>query len=287
MATLTGRAYRVKHVTVFVTQQARTVSNGGDMPDSALMNELGRDLRRGRITAGFTQSDLADVIRIDRSEVSRAENGKRILTDANLKAWCNTCGLDYARMAGIARGARGSFPDWFAGWRDDVEAVSTRLSYWNPVIIPAVVRTAGYVAAVLGAGGSPPGEAQVAAQLARASILDRAEVVAVVHELALRRFVGSAEIMVAQLHHLASVAELPPVHVHVVPNSETVPGMSGAFSLAHDLAVAHLDGMRGRTTSDPDIYRDASILFDRIRGHALPRGDSRRFILEVANQWKT
>jgi transcriptional regulator with XRE-family HTH domain len=286
MVTFAGRAYRVKRVTAFVTQQARTVNNGGAMPDSALMSELGRELRRGRVSAGYAQAGLARVIRIDRSEVSRVENGKRILTDANLKAWCDACRLDYGRMAGIARGARGSFPDWFAGWRDDVEAVSTRLSYWNPVIVPAVVRTAGYVAAVLGAGGNPPGEAQVAAQLARASVLNRAEVVAVVHELALRRFVGSAEIMAAQLHHLASIAGLPSVHVHVVPNCETVPGMSGAFSLAHDLAVMHLDGMRGRTTSDPDIYRDASVLFDRIRGHALPRGASRTMILEVADEWK-
>jgi hypothetical protein len=257
------------------------------MADSALMCELGRELRRGRITAGFTQSGLATVIRIDRSEVSRVENGKRILTDANLKAWCDACGLDYGRMAGTARGARGSFPDWFAGWRDDVEAVSTRLSYWACIIMPPVIRTADYIAAVLGAGGMPPGESQVAAQLARASALDRAEVVAVVHEMALRRFVGSAEIMAAQLRHLASVAEMPSVHVHVVPNCETVPGMSGTLSLAHDLAVVHMDGIRGRTTSDPDVFRDAAVLFDRIRGHAHPRGVSRRLILEVADQWET
>jgi transcriptional regulator with XRE-family HTH domain len=287
MATLTGRAYRVKHVTVFVTQQARTVSNGGDMPDSALMNELGRDLRRGRITAGFTQSGLATAIRIDRSEVSRAENGKRILTDANLKAWCDACGLDHARMAGIARGARGSFPDWFEGWRDDVEAVSTRLGYWDPLIMPAVARTENYVEAVLGAGGIAPAAHQVAAQLARSSVLDRAEIVTVVHEMALRRFVGSPEIMACQLRHLAQVAESPSAHVHVVPNTQTVPGMSGAFSLAHDLGVVHMDGMRGRTTSDPDVFRDATVLFERIRAHALPRGGSRSLILEVADQWKT
>ena len=257
------------------------------MPDSALMAELGRELRRGRMSAGHTQAELADLIRIDRSEVSRAENGKRNLTDTNLKAWCDACRMDYARMAGIARGARGSFPDWFEGWRDDVEAVSARLSYWACVIMPPVIRTEGYIGAVLGAGGTRPAESQVAAQLARASVLDRAEVVTVVHEMALRRFVGSSMIMAEQLDHLASVAEMPSVHVHVVPNCETVPGMSGAISLAHDLGVVHMDGIRGRTTSDPDVFRDAAILFDRIRGHALPRGQSRNMVMEVANQWKT
>lgn len=257
------------------------------MPDAALMRELGRDLKRGRVAAGYNQVELAAIICIDRSEVSRVENGKRMLTPANLRAWCDACGLDYARMASVARGARGSFPDWFGGWRDDVEAVSTRLSYWNPLIAPPVMRTAEYIAAVLGAGGAPPSESMVAAQLARSSVLGRAEVVAVVHELALRRFVGSAEIMAAQCRHLASISELPTVHVQVVVNRETVPGMSGAVSIAHDLGVVHMDGLRGRTTSDPDVFRDAAILFDRIRGRALPRGGSRKVLVEVANQWET
>jgi transcriptional regulator with XRE-family HTH domain len=256
------------------------------MPDGTLMSELGRELKRGRLGAGYrTQDALATVLRIDRSAVSRAENGTRIPTDRTLKEWCQVCGLDYARLAGLARGARGSFPDWFEGWRDDVEAVSARLSYWDTVIMPAVARTESYVEAVLGAGGIAPGAHQVAAQLARSSVLDRAEVVTVVHEMALRRFVGSPEIMAGQLRHLAKVAESASVHVHVVPNTETVPGMSGAFSLAHDLGVVHMDGMRGRTTSDPDVFRDATVLFERIRAHALPRGDSRSLILEVADQW--
>jgi transcriptional regulator with XRE-family HTH domain len=257
------------------------------MPDGTLMSELGRELKRGRLAAGLTQKALATLLKADRSAVSRAENGERIPPDRTIKEWCQVCGLDYARLAGLARGARGSFPDWFEGWRDDVEAVSSRLAYWDPLIMPAVARTESYVTAVLGAGGVAPSPNQVAAQLARSSVLDRAEVVTVVHEMALRRFVGSAETMTEQLQHLADVAGLPSIHVHVVPNAETVPGMSGAFSMAHDLGVVHMDGMRGRTTSDPDVFRDASVLFERIRGHALARGDSKRFILEVANQWKT
>jgi transcriptional regulator with XRE-family HTH domain len=257
------------------------------MPDAALMKELGRELKRGRVSAGYSQADLAGIVRVDRSEVSRVENGKRILTDANLKSWCAACGVDYARLAGLARGARGSFPDWFEGWRDDVEATSTRLSYWDPVIMPAVARTESYIHAVLGAGGTEPGQPQVAAQLARSSVLDRAEVVCVTHEMALRRFVGSPQIMAEQLRHLASVAQRPSAHVHIVLNRDTVPGMSGAFSVAHDLQVVHMDAMRGRTTSDPAVFRDATVLFERIRAHALPRGDSRQFLMEVAGEWKT
>jgi transcriptional regulator with XRE-family HTH domain len=251
------------------------------------MRELGRELRRGRLAAGYpTQLGLARVLKVDRSVISRAESGARnVLTDALLREWCQVCGLDYARLATLARTARGAVPDWFEGWRD-VEARSVRLAYFDTVIMPAVARTEGYICGVLGAGGTPPSEHQVAAQSARASVLEHAEVVVLVHDLALWRFVGSPAVMAEQLGHLAAVSELPSVHVHVVPNDRTVPGMSGAFSLAYDLGVMHMDGMRGRTTSEPEAFGDAAVLCERIRSHALPCDASRVRLLEVAEVWE-
>jgi hypothetical protein len=77
------------------------------------------------------------------------------------------------------------------------------------------------------------------------------------------------------------------VHIHVVPNDRTVPGMSGALNLALDQGVVHMDGLRGRTTTDPDVFQDATVLFDRIRAHALPSGASREFLLRTADEkWK-
>jgi transcriptional regulator with XRE-family HTH domain len=261
----------------------------GEIPvsDAALIKELGRELKRGRLEAGYpSQLALARVLKVDRSVISRAESGARsVLTDALMREWCQVCGLDYARLATLARAARGSVPDWFEGWRD-VEARSVRLGYCCPLIMPPIARTEAYVRAVLSAGGTSPSEDQVAAQLARASVLGRAEIVVVVHELALWRFVGSPAVMAEQLRHLAAVSDLPSVHVHVVPNDRTVPGMSGAFSLAYDLGVVHMDGIRGRTTSEPDAFRDAAVLFERIRSHALPCDPSRVRLLEVAEVWE-
>lgn len=257
------------------------------MPDTALVRDLGRELKRGRLEAGYaTQLALARVLKVDRSVLSRAESGARgVLTDAVLKEWCQICGLDYARLATLAHAARGAVPDWFEGWRD-VEARSVRLAYFDTVIMPAVTRTENYIRAVLGAGGIAPSADQVAAQLARAAVAGRAETVIVVHEVALWRFVGSSAVMAEQLRHLADASESPSVHVHVVPNDRTVPGMSGAFSLAYDLGVMHMDGMRGRTTSEPDVFRDAAVLFERIRSHALPCDTSRVRMLEVAEVWE-
>lgn len=255
------------------------------MPDTALMTDLGRELRRGRIAAGYrSQAALAQALKIDRTTVSRAESGRRIPPAATLMKWCEVCGLDYGRIASMVRGARGSFPEWFGGWRDDVEAVSARLGYWDTIIMPAVARTEDYIRGVLGAGGARFTDEQVAAQLARARVLETAEVVMLVHELALRRFVSSRVIMTGQLKHLAQVSELPSAHVHVVPNDCTVPGMSGAFSVSLDLGVVHMDGIRGRTTSDPETFKATTVLFERIRAHALPREASRDLIVKVADE---
>ena len=215
--------------------------------------------------------------------MSRIESGNRVPKDDTLKAWCAACGLDYGRMASMARRARATLPEWFEGWRD-VEARSVRLAYWSPTIIASVCRTDSYMRHVLGASGVPPSDHQVAAQLARAVALNRAEVTILLHELALLRMVGSSQVMHDELQHVARLAELPSVHIHVVPNDRTVPGMSGAVNLALDQGVVHMDGLRGRTTSDPDAFRDAAVLFDRIRAHALPGDASREALLRTADE---
>jgi transcriptional regulator with XRE-family HTH domain len=255
--------------------------------DATLTGELGRELARGRLAAGYPrQEDLARAMQVSRSVVSRVESGKRVPSDATLKAWCSACGLDYGRMASLARRARATLPEWFEGWRD-VEGRSVRLAYWSPLIIAPLCRTECYVRHVLGASGIPPSDRQVAAQITRAGALHRAEVTVLLHELAMQRMVGSPQIMRDELQHVARLAELPSVHIHVVPNDRTVPGMSGAVNLALDQGVVHMDGLRGRTTSDPDVFRDAAVLFDRIRAHALPGDASREALLRTADQrWK-
>jgi transcriptional regulator with XRE-family HTH domain len=255
--------------------------------DAALAGELGRELARGRVAAGYRrQEDLAYVLRVSRSVVSRVESGKRLPADGTLKEWCSACGMDFGRTASMARAARAALPEWFEGWRD-VEARSVRLADWSPMILAPLCRTESYIRHVLGASGIPPSDRQVAAQMTRATVLRRAEVTIILHELALLRMVGSPQVMHDQLQHAARIAEWPSVHIHVVPNDRTVPGMSGALNLALDQGVVHMDGLRGRTTTDPDVFEDAAVLFDRIRAYALSGDASREFLLRTADErWK-
>ncbi len=69
------------------------------------------------------------------------------------------------------------------------------LRSWSPIIVPALFETAEYRRAVVMAGGNDPERAEelVAATADRQSVLLRAdppEVVAVLHEMVLRRLIG-------------------------------------------------------------------------------------------------
>jgi len=161
----------------------------------------------------------------------------------------------------------------------------------------AVWPEAEYRRAVVMAAGNDLERADelVVATLDRQSVLqgaDPPEVVAVLHETVLHRLIGSAEIMHDQLIHLAELSERPNLSIHVAPSGIGAhAGLGGALNLASGDGgpdVLHMDGTpEGTTTETRSLVRKAAVAFERIRGYALPRDQSRDLILEVANeQWK-
>ena len=95
---------------------------------------------------------------------------------------------------------------------------------------------------------------RLAARLARQAILTRDDPPTVwflVDEAALRRCVGSPEVMAAQLAHLAGVARLPNVTIQVVPTSNT-PACSAAL---RSPSAPHMSRprLRARYSRTPEI----------------------------------
>jgi transcriptional regulator with XRE-family HTH domain len=263
---------------------------------------LGDELARARLAAGFSsQQALADHLGFDRSVIGKAETGNRPPTPDVLAAWAKACGADaemFGRMATLARRADGPVPRWFETWLA-AEAQATMLKYWSPIIVPALFHTAGYARALLLAAQTDTSddtiEPLVTAKLERAVILDRADppdVVALVDELVLHRLIGSPEIMHDQLIHVADLAQRPYVCVQVVPTAVgATAGLSGAVNLASGDGspdVLHTDAVpEGHTTESRSLVHNAAVAFERIRGYAMPRAQSRDLIMEVANeQWK-
>jgi transcriptional regulator with XRE-family HTH domain len=259
---------------------------------------LGGELRRARVAAGFSSQDaLAARLGFDRTVVAKAETGDRPPTADVLAAWCQECHLDdelFGRLVVLARRADGPVPAWFEDWlRAEGEAHTLRI--WQPLIIPGLLQTADYARALfLAAADDAKADELVAARLKRQSVLDRPDpphVVAVLGESVLHGLIGSPVVMSDQLSHLGDMAGRPCVQVQVVPSARGAnAGLSGGFALAScDGApdVLRMEAVEDVTEERRSLVRHATLIFDLVRGDALPREESRMLILEAAEQWKT
>jgi transcriptional regulator with XRE-family HTH domain len=260
---------------------------------------LGRELRHGRIAAGFSsQEALAARLDFDRTVIAKAETGDRPPTDDVLEAWCDACDLDrdlFGRWAAFARRTDGPVPSWFESWLE-AERQAHMLRIWQPLVIPGLLQTAEYARALFLAAGADQDRADdlVTVRLDRQVILERPgppHVVAVIDESVLHRLIGSPPVMADQLAHVADLAERPSVTVQVVP-SETGAnaGLSGSFDLASgDGApeVLRMEAVEDVTVESRSLVRQATNIFVRVQADALPRAASLTLIREAAEQWKT
>jgi hypothetical protein len=121
-------------------------------------------------------------------------------------------------------------------------------------------------------------------------VLERAQFWCVLDEGVLRREIGGAKVMQAQLDRLAGLAGHPKVTIQVVPGSFGHAGLLGGF------VIAELDGSppmvyletaaEGQVTDSPSVAAHVALRFDKIRSEALPWGASRDLIRKVAEeQW--
>ncbi|GAB3808232.1 hypothetical protein GCM10027605_40260 [Micromonospora zhanjiangensis] len=185
---------------------------------------------------------------------------------------------------------------WFRPWRE-IEAEALALRSFQPLVIPGLLQTPEYARVVLTEAGlvrrsDVPNH--VNGRMARRAILAREEppsLTAVVDEFALRRPVGGAAVMRAQLNYLVNTAAaLPNVRIHVVPTAAgAYAGLNGAFVLA-DLpgsrVMAYLDTpLAGEVVDDSDRVTDVLHAWESCRGEALPHRQSIELIRELAEAW--
>ena len=261
---------------------------------------LGGRLRQARLDAGFKSQDaLAAALGFDRSVVTKAESGDRSPTDDVLKAWLAACGIEAVPadwVVALAKNNGGPVPAWFERWLE-AEAGATALKYWQPIIVPGILQTADYARALLLAAQTDTSDeaigALVSARLERRAVFDKPEppnVVVVLDELVLHRLIGSPQVMADQLAELAQMAARPYISVEVVPAASGAnAGLGGALNIASGDGndVVHMDAVEGQTTEQRALVRKAAVTFDRLRGDALSRGQSRDLILRLADElWK-
>jgi hypothetical protein len=212
---------------------------------------VGAQLRRLRTERGITREQAAEAIRASEWKIHRLENGQVGFKERDIVDLLALYGVDdpvdVVEFVILAREANAPgwwhdygdlLPQWFRAYVD-LESAARLIRTYEGQLIPGLLQTEDYMRALVGGAQlkDAPEEAErrVALRLGRQALLDRTDAPrlwAVVDEAALRRPVGGAKVMRAQLERLIEATEQPNVTLQVLPFAAGAhPGMVGAFSV--------------------------------------------------------
>jgi transcriptional regulator with XRE-family HTH domain len=278
---------------------------------TALRILVGAQLRRLREASHISREDAGYAIRCSHSKISRMEAGRTSFKTRDVADLLTMYGVtDQAERAGVLtlveqanapswwQAYREVIPDWFVpylGLEHDASLIRT----YEVQFVPGLLQTADYARAMFEQGhASEPAdrvERLIRLRLRRQEMLappTPRKLWAVVDEGALRRRVGSGEVMRAQLEHLIAMAGQPNITLQVFPfDSGTAIGGIGPVTLLRfpqeDLAdVVYLEHLTGAQylTKEGDV-RHYRHLLNEFGVHSLPPKETpallRRLIAEL------
>jgi transcriptional regulator with XRE-family HTH domain len=256
-------------------------------PKASMWNWIAYALRFYRMQRGLSGQDVAKLLTMARSSVSRLENGQAQLDDHDAlkldNEW-NTGGL-FTLLLWYAR--LGHDPDWFKQ-HVDIEARASVIRVWENAWIPGLLQTEAYARATLRAGGVRDLEGLLAARLARQKILTSENppiLWILLREPVLQVPVGGNAVMRGQLAHLLDLSESADIAIRVVPTAVGAhPGLDGAFKImtteTGDVAYADSPG-GGRLVPSASEVQLYVVRYDRIGQQAMPEIPSRNRIAQA------
>jgi transcriptional regulator with XRE-family HTH domain len=264
----------------------------------ALAAEL-RDLRR---RARLTTREAAGRIGVSSASINRSELGTRMPNPEEVSALLvayEVTGVDRERVLELARAANPA--GWWEIGRNALpkqlptlitfESQATRITHFQPLVVPGLLQTHNYMRAVMESGGIPDADAEsrVAARAGRQTVLTRKHpprYSAIVDEAVLRRPFGGRKVMAEQIRRIIELAELPNVSVQVLPFERGGYPIYGPFLLlqfrkARD--IVHLEHKQASGFLDePDDTGPFQPLADTLKAAALEPADTSEFLAAVA-----
>jgi transcriptional regulator with XRE-family HTH domain len=263
---------------------------------------FGARLRELRQEASLTGRALARLTGLHFTKVSRAENGRQSLTDAEIRAWCTACGADGQApgLIAMARTVESMYREWRrqarAGMRQLQESSAplyerTRLfRIYEHTALPGLFHTAEYSTEIMRYWVrflELPDDAQAAtaARLARQNVLrsGRRRCVVVLAEQVLRTRLGTPQVMAAQLEHLLEVMRLPNVSVGIIPAlAERYTVAQVPFWIWDDARVTVETISARLEITRPDEIALYATVFDQLRQSAIYGSRARELISEAA-----
>ncbi|MCB8907977.1 MULTISPECIES: helix-turn-helix transcriptional regulator [unclassified Streptomyces] len=260
-------------------------------PSASPLDYYGSELRRLREAAGLGQSQLGGIVFCTGSLIGQIENAKKVPTrdfSERIDAALMTGGV-FTRLVGLV--LRSQLPTWFQPYAE-MEAKAAYISTYQSQMVYGLLQTEKYARAVLATGLPDKLEELVAARLERQRILtrDRPPMVWVIlDEAALRRPIGSPQIMRAQLAHLLSFREERWVRIQVLPfaagEHASLIGSFNALRFDDDPDVVYTEDLiSGHMTADLDTLREAALRYAHLQASALSVEDSAELIMRVMEE---
>ncbi|MGH3587541.1 MAG: helix-turn-helix domain-containing protein [Pseudonocardia sp.] len=252
---------------------------------------LARRLREMRDRAGLTLEEAARLLDKTRSSLGRVEKGQSRADVHLIRSMMDLYDNYDPDLVDLAREA--NRPGWWTKYNIDdrgyigMETEASTVREVTLVNIPGLLQTEAYTQALMTAHRIPGHQVKnevAARQQRQRRLLDDAfplELTAIIDESALRKKVGGAEVMRAQLRHLVTCADLPTATIQVLPDeagAHTSP--NGAYIILSFpegdpslLYVAYVTG--SLHIEKPEEVAQATLMFDQLRSEALsPRGSS-------------
>jgi transcriptional regulator with XRE-family HTH domain len=266
---------------------------------------LAAELRRLREASGKTHEDVAAELDWHRSKVSRIEGAQFVrLSLTDLRALLDLYGVTDPgqRESLITLGRESRERGWWHSYVDvlpnphsvliGLEAETSSIRAYQSQLVPGLLQTEDYMRAILRVGLMVASHQEeidrfVEIRKARQALLVQDPPVmlwTVLDEAVLRRRIGSADVMRAQLERLIEVAELPNVNVQVLPDDAGEhPGLEGSFMILgfaeSDPDVVYIDAATGGLyVEQPEDIIRYTWVFDHVRASALSPRDTVRFI---------
>ncbi|MET7900542.1 Scr1 family TA system antitoxin-like transcriptional regulator [Streptomyces sp. NPDC005355] len=275
------------------TSETPVVSSGQSI--SSLLSRFGGEVQRYRLIAGLTQGELAERAHCATTTVQRLENAEQMPSRVFAQRVDRLLGVDGALVKLWPSLIRSAYPDWF--WQViELEQQASFIQEFETVAVPGLLQTEAYARTIFTAAHPVASklriEQLVGARIDRQRILTRREppqIMITLDEGVLRRRIGGNSVMSEQLGHLLQTADLPKVHLQVLPfNVREHPGGMTPFRL-----MGFRDGpdvlygetfIGGQTTNDASQIQQHKLAFNLIQSKALSRDDSCVFMRDVKKE---
>ncbi|WFE19197.1 DUF5753 domain-containing protein [Solwaraspora sp. WMMD937] len=276
---------------------------------------LGQEVRKLRDRQNHVSTAVAaGMLQWPASKLRRIEHGEIPVCAEDVASLCSLYGAEapmIEALTGLATKTRekgwwhdyASLPPWFDIYSGFEEAAS-RLRIYEFQIVPDLLQSRAYAAAVTGATAADPPATHTAIRMATRTagtgVLTRStsqvpDIEVVLAESVLMRVVGSYPVMAEQLHRLTDASRLPNVSVRVLPFSAGLhPGMTVGtpftildFADASEPSIVHHEMLTGALFLDRQAEVDLyALTYDGIRSAALDAAESRTLLLDTAKEYE-